>query len=291
MNIVVCVRPVPDPSIVSLDSHTGHIDSNDLVYMVNPSDMVAVEEAVRIKERNGNSQVTLVSMAPPPTEKLLHHCLALGADEAILVWDKGLDSSDSYATALILAKAISSLQYDLILCGSRAVDTQAGQVGYIVAEMLGTPIVSRVVGIGVSPQGDKVTVESKLEGGNREKIEIVLPALLAVEAGLNEPRYASLPSLMAGLRKSVKKFNLSELRLSPEEVGSKGAKIRVVALSAPKPRPKKLFTPDSSLSAAERTRLIMSGGVPQKAKSLFEGSAKEVSSKFIEFLNQVNIPQ
>jgi electron transfer flavoprotein alpha/beta subunit len=291
MNIVVCVKAVPDPSIISLDPYTGHIDSNDLVYIVNPYDMVAVEEAVRIKERNGDSQVTLVSVAPPSTERLLHRCLAIGTDEAILIWDKDLNGSDSYATALILAKAIGSLQYDLILCGSRSVDTEAGQVGSIVAEMLDIPIVLRVVAIEVSSDRNKVIVESKLEGGNREQIEVRLPALLAMETALNEPRYASLPALIAGLRKNITKLDLSGLGLFPEQVGLKGSKTRVVSLSVPKPRPKKPFTPDSSLSAAERMRLIMSGGVSQKAKSLFEGSAEELSSKFIQFLNQVDILQ
>lgn len=289
MNIVVCVKAVPDPSIISLEPFTSHIDRNDLVYIVNPGDMVAVEQAVRIKESCRDSHVTLVSMSPPSTEKLLHHCLAMGADEAMLLWDENFDSSDSYATALILAKAIGSLPYDLILCGSRAVDTEGGQVGGMVAEMLEIPIVSRVVGVEVSPDRRKLTLESKLEGGNREKTEVVLPALLTVETALDEPRYASLPSLMAGLRQDIKKLDLSGLGLSSEQVGLKGAKTRLVALSVPKPRPKKPFTPDSSLSAAERTRLIMSGGISEKSKSLFEGSAEELSAKFVEFLEQYNI--
>ena len=289
MNIAVCVKAVPDPSIISPEPFTGHIDRNDLVYMVNPGDMVAVEQAVRIKEGCGGGHVTLVSMSPPPMERLLHHCLAVGADEATLLWDKDFESADSYATASILAKAIGSLEYDLILCGNRAVDTDGGQVGGMIAQMLELPVISRVVDIEVSSDRRKVTLESKLEGGNREKTEVALPALLTVEAALNEPRYASLPSLMDGLKKGIKKVGLSELELSPEQAGLRGAKTRPVALSVPKPRPKKPFTPDSSLSAAERMRLIMSGGVAEKAKSLFEGSAEELSSTFVGFLEQYNI--
>jgi electron transfer flavoprotein beta subunit len=289
VNIVVCVKAVPDPNIISPEPSTGHIDRNDLVYMVNPGDLVAVEQAVRIKETCGGSHVTLVSMSPPPMERLLHYCLAMGADEATLLWDKDFDSADSYATALILAKAIEPLEYDLILCGSRAVDTDGGQVGGMVAEMLGISVISRVVGIEVSPDRRQVTLESKLEGGNRQKTEVILPALLTLEATLNEPRYASLLSLIAGLRKTVKKLDLSGLRLSSELAGLSGAKTRMVALSVPKPRPKKPFTPDSSLSAAERMRLIMSGGVSAKAKSLFEGSAEELSAMFVDFLEQYDI--
>lgn len=286
MNIVVCVKPVPDVSIISLDPNTGLIDNNDLVYIVNPYDMVAVEEAVRIKERDGISRVTLMSVAPPSTKRLLRLCLAMGADEAMLLWDNRFDNSDSYATGVILAKAIDSLQYDLILCGQKAIDTEAGQVGSVIAERLDVPLVSRVVKIDVSPDGEKVTVESKLEKGNREKVEVILPALLMVEVDLNEPQYASLPSLMAGLRADVKEYSLETLGLSYEEVGSNGAKTRTVTLSPPRPRPKKVFTPDPYLSAEERMRLIISGGVMQKEGDLLRGDPGNIASSVVRFFSE-----
>ena len=286
MNIVVCVKPVPDVSIISLDPKTGLIDSDDLVYIVNPYDMVAVEEAVRIKERDGASQVTLMSVAPPSTRRLLRRCLAMGADEAMLLWDSSFDNSDSYAAGVILARAIGSLEYDLILCGQKAVDTEAGQVGSVIAERLDLPLASRVIEIDVSPDGKKVTVESKLEKGNRAKVEVILPAVLTVEVDLNEPRYASLPSLMAGLRKDIKKYNLEALGLSYEEVGLKGAKTRTVSLSPSKPRPKKVFTPDSHLSAEERLRLIISGGITQKQSDLLEGAPENIASTVVQFLSE-----
>jgi len=286
MNIVVCVKPVPDVSIITLDPNTGLIDSDDLVYIVNPYDMVAVEEAVRIKERDGVSQVTLISVAPPSTRRLLRRCLATGADEAMLLWDSSFNNLDSYATGVILAKAIGSLQYDLILCGQKAIDTEAGQVGSVLAARLDLPLASRVAQIDVSPDGKKVTVESKLEKGNRARVEVILPAVLAIEVDLNEPRYASLPSLMTGLRKDIKEVDLKALGLSYEEVGPKGAKTRTVTLSLPKPRPKKVFTPDSHLSAEERLRLIMSGGVTQKQSDLLEGDPGNIASNVVKFLGQ-----
>jgi electron transfer flavoprotein beta subunit len=286
VNIVVCVKPVPDVSIISLDPNTGLIDSDDLVYIINPYDVVAVEEAVRIKESDGASQVTLISVAPPATKRLLRRCSAIGADETRLLWDSRFDNSDSYATGVILAKAIGSLQYDLILCGQKAIDTEAGQVGSVIAERLGLPLASRVAKIDVSPDGKKVNVESKLEKGNRAKVEITLPALLTVEVDLNEPRYASLPSLMTGLRKDIKEYDLKALGLSYNEVGPEGAKTRTVALAPPRPRPKKVFTPDSHLSAEERLRLIMSGGVTQKQGDLLEGDPGNIASSVVKFLSE-----
>jgi electron transfer flavoprotein beta subunit len=288
VNIAVCVKPVPDTSVVTLDPNTGLINDDDLVYIVNPYDMVALEEAVRIKEKDETSRVTLISVAPSSTKRVLHQCLAMGVDEAMLLWDKSFENSDSYATGVILAKAIASGQYDLVLCGQKAVDTEAGQVGSVIAERLDIPLVSRVVKIDISPESKKADIESKLEKGNRARVEVFLPALLTVELDLNEPRYASLPSLMAGLRKDITEYNREALGLSYGEVGSEGSRTRTTALSLPKPRPKKIFTPDSHLSAEERLRLVISGGITQKQSNVLEGDRGKIASTVVQFLSEKN---
>jgi electron transfer flavoprotein beta subunit len=288
VNIAVCIKPVPDVSIVTLDQQTGHINSDDLVYIVNPYDMVALEEAVRIKERDGNSRVTLISMAPPAAKRLLRQCLAMGADDIVLLWDKSFENSDSYATGVILAKYIGSGEYDLILCGQKALDTEAGQVGSVIAERLDMPLATRVVKIDISPDAEKADIESKLEKGNRARIEVSLPAVVTVELDLNEPRYASLPSLMAGLRKDITEFNRETLGLSYNEVGTEGSRTRTVALLPPKPRPKKVFTPDSNLSAEERLRLVISGGVTQKQGDVLEGDQGKIATTVVQFLSEKN---
>jgi electron transfer flavoprotein beta subunit len=286
MNIIVCVKPVPDVSIIMLDPKTGLIDRDDLVYIINPYDMVAVEEALRIKERDDASHVILVSVAPPSTGRLLRRGLAMGADEARLIWDSSLGNLDSYASGVILSRAIDLLQHDLILCGQKAIDTEAGQVGSVIAERLDLPVVSRVTGIDISPDGKKATVQSKLEKGKRAEVEVVLPAVLTVEADLNEPRYASLPSLMAGLRGDIKEYSLEALGLSRQEIDLEGTMTRTVGLSTPKPRPKKVFTPDSSLPAEERLRLIMSGGVTQKQGDRLEGDPGKIATSVVQFLTE-----
>ncbi len=289
MNIVVCVKPVPDPSIICLNAE-NMLEEDSLVYMLNPADLAAVEEAVRLKENDDNHSVVTLSMAPPVMEGLLRRCLAIGADRSILLWDKTLTDSDSYAAGVVLAKAAESFSPDLILCGQKAIDSEMGCFGYVVAAQLGIPFVGRVVKMEISSNG-KVMVESKLEKGNRERVEVSFPAVLGVDDSLNEPRYASLPSLIAALRGDIERYNLKELDLPVSEIGASGSKIKVAALSTPKPRPKRLFVPDSNLSAAERMRQIMSGGVASESKDLFEGSPEELSQKFIQFLRQVNILQ
>jgi len=289
MNIIVCVKPVPDVSIVTLDPKAGLIDSDDLVYILNPYDIVAMEVALRIKEKDGISNVILISVAPPSMKRLLRHCLAMGADEARLIWDSSFEDLDSYATGVILSRAIDYLQYDLILCGQKAIDTEAGQVGSVIAGRLDLPLVSRVTGIDVSSAGKKVTIESKLEKGKRAEVEVVLPAVLTVEVELNEPRYASLPLLMAGLRGDIKEYNLEALGLSRQELSPEGTITKTVGLSTPKPRPKKVFTPDSSLPAEERLRLIMSGGVTQKQGDMLEGDPAKIASTVVQYLTEKKI--
>ena len=288
MNILVCVKPVPDVSVITLDPKTGLVDSDDLVYIINTCDLVAVEEAIRIKERDETGRVTVISVAPRFTKRLIGRCLVMGADEAVLLWDSDLVNLDSYATGVILAKMIASIHYDLILCGQKAVDTEAGLVGSVIAESLEIPLATRVVKIDVSLDGKQVNLESKLEKGNRLKMEVALPALLAVEADLAEPRYASLPFLMAGLKKPVKEYDLKTLGLSYAEISAEEIKTRTVTLSNPKPRPKKVFTPDSHLSAEERLRLIISGGVTQKPSDVLEGDPAKIALTAVQFLKAKN---
>ena len=291
MDIIVCIKPVPDVNIISLTDHgETRIDSDDLVYVVNPSDLVAVEEALRIKEKTGEGKVLIVSMSPPSNERLLQRCLALGADEAIRIWDKHFEHADGHTTGVILAKAIAAQPYDLILSGQKAADTDDGQVGYVIANMLDIPIISSVTKIQVAHQDQKThqdrtaMVEKKLPKGFRERLEVTLPAFLAVEESLNEPRYAGLPELMDSLRKEITQCNMKDLGLSSKEIGKTASKKNLLGISTPKPRPKKIFTPDSSLSAAERMELIMSGGATKKDNELFEGSPETLSVKFVDFL-------
>jgi electron transfer flavoprotein beta subunit len=286
MNMVICVKPVPDINVASLNSHTNRIDDDDLLYIINPYDARAVEEGVRIKESIGVGQVTLVSVAPPQTKRLLHHCLALGADESILLWDTGFDISDSYATAKILAKAIVHLQYDLVLCGKEAIDDEAAQVGAVLAELLGIPWVSRVGEIQTNGEHDRIKVIRKLGKGKKELCEVDLPALLSVDIELGEAKYPTLPSLLAALRKEIQEYDLKALGLTSRDVGVSGSKVRIIGMSLAKPRVKKVFTPDSALPPEERVRQLMTGGMTKRSSNFLEGDPKSIVSNIVKFLSK-----
>ncbi len=290
MNILVCVKQVPDiSSVTNLDSGNISIENEYLTCIVNPYDMLAVEEAVRIREKSNEGQVILLSLGRSSALDTLRECLSLGADKAILLSDADFDGSDSYSTAVVLAEAIKQMEFDLILCGVRAVDTNAGQVGSLIASMLDIPLVSAVTNIDVSPGSQKLIAHRKLEGGNREVIETSLPALLTVEAGINVPRYASLPVLIAAQRKTIEQLGRTELGLAPEQIRSRDTALQKQGLSIPKPRPKKLFTPDSNLPAAERMRLIMSGGISEKKTDVLQGNPAEIAANLLKYLKQEKI--
>lgn len=245
--------------------------------------MNIVEEAIRMKEGKGG-RVSLFCMGPPSATEALRSCLSLGADRAMLLWDAAFLNSDSYATAVILAKAISLQQYDLILCGHRAVDTEAGQVGAVIAEILGLPLVSKAIRLELDPGCTKLTAHRRLERGNVEVLETLLPAVVTVEAGLNKPRYPKLRSIMAAQRKAIEEYDLAALGLPPEQVGASGSKTVLLSVSPTKPRLNKPFAPDSSLPAAERIRLLMSGGIADKKGDVAEGDAQALASKVLQFL-------
>jgi len=281
MNIVACVKQVVDTEhLVEIVGETSIVDT-DLPRVVNTCDLVAVEEAIQLKEKTKADEVIVVSMGPPSAEDALYRCLAMGADSALLLSDPAFEGSDSHATAVVLAKAIRSLEYGLILCGKRSFDTEAGQVGYHVAEMLEIPIISGAIKMEV-PSDERVIVHRKLRGGYREVLEAPLPAVVAVEMGLSEPRYASLGAIARAKRREIKRYDMKGLELSSEDVGQRGSKTAVVSLS--RPRPKRIFVPDSHLSAMERLMQVESGGLEEKKGDVMSGSPHEVASKLVQSL-------
>jgi electron transfer flavoprotein beta subunit len=219
----------------------------------------------------------------------LREGLALGCDEALLLCDPAFDNGDSYTTALALAKAMSFVPYDLILCGERADDTQAGQVGTYMAQILGIPLLRNAVKIDVDIESRTLLVQRKLGKGDRERVECLQPALVTVEADLNRPRYPTAKAFLRSKAQSPQQLDARRLGLSPQELGSLGSKVRLVQLTRPRPRMKGLLIPDSRLSPAERLRLISEGGITAKESHFLEGKPPEVASQLIQFFKRKKI--
>jgi len=290
MNVVVCVKQVPDvEGRIAVEKGTISMQGLLPSYVINPLDLLAIQEAMRLKELDGQGQVTLVSLGPASSEEVLRKGIAMGADDAILLCDPAFDKSDSYATALLLARTVSAIPYDLVLCGQKADDSEAGQVGTYLALMLGIPLVNGVVNIEAKLESKKLLMQRKLEKGNRQVVECSLPALLTVEAGLNTPRHSTIRGVLKARKQEIEQRSLKQLGLSAEEVGLSGSKVRITHISPPKPKMKGLFVPDNKLSSVDRLRAIMEGGITKKKGDFLEGDPKEVASQLVQLLRTLEV--
>jgi len=232
MNIVVCVKRVPDTAEadISIDKTGKDIDKSGLVFDLNEWDSYAIEEAILLKEKLGGT-VTVLSMGGEESNETLRKCLAMGADEAIRLTDPAFNGSDGYATAKVLAEAIRKIPYDLIFTGTQTEDDGYGQVGVALAGLLGVPHASLVTRIEI--QENKVKAHRELEGGLEEVVEVDLPALFTIQTGINEPRYVSIMGIRKVAKKEIKTFGVSDLHLNAEQVGLAGSDIRLEKIFLP----------------------------------------------------------
>ena len=277
MKIIVCIKQVPDPTVIKFNIETGALDN--IRYILDPVDEVAVSEAIKIRERDGG-KITAISLGPPRVEEALRTCLKMGVDEAIHLCDEAFDSLDVYSTSIVLAKLIAMSQYDLILCGRESVDEGTGFLGAGIAEWLNLPLVTAVTRLDIFADTKTARVHRRLKGGDREILECQLPAVFAVESVLRKPVYPPLRTILAGRKKRVTRVDAKSLGI---DIRSIEPAIAVVAISQPKPRLKKTATIDSKLSAHERMKLLMSGGTQQKGSKTVE-KTPQAAAELIQFL-------
>jgi len=234
MNVVVLVKQVPDTeSLIEINATADDIKTDNLKWIMNPYDELAVEEAIRIKEKQGNGKVTVLSIGAERVTSTIRTALAMGADEGLLISDPALEKTDAILTAKVLAAALKIIPFDLIIAGQRAVDDDNYSVPSAVAEYLGIPMIGMVVHQEIN--AGKITCEHSLQDGTAV-VELDLPALLTTQRGLNQPRYASLPNIMKAKRKPLETKNLAGLGLAAADFGHAALKTRVLSLAFPPQR-------------------------------------------------------
>jgi len=233
VEIVVLVKQVPDTeSIIQIGKDGISIKTDDIKWVMNPYDELAVEAALQIRESLGGT-ITIVSLGPEKTVETIRTALAMGADKGIHINDPAAAGSDALSRAKILAAAVKTLPFDLVIAGMRAVDEDNYQVAAAVAEYLAIPQVTQVIKAEIENQ--TLTCQCMVEGGT-VGVETPLPALFTAQRGLNEPRYASLPGIMKAKKKPIDTPTLADLGISPDTVGSAGRKVKVTALRFPPER-------------------------------------------------------
>lgn len=250
MNIVVCIKQTFDTEAKIVLDGSGKIDSNGVNLIINPYDEYAIEEGIKLKEKFGG-EVTVVSMGSSRAAEALRTALAMGADKAVLISDPALDEADEWAAAEALAKAVSSLSYDVILAGRIAIDDGSSQVAVRLAEKLNIPSVSSVLKLDLD--GSNAAATREIDGGT-EVIALSLPAVFTAQKGLNEPRYPSVAGIMKAKKKELKTLSLADLGLSGSEIAAK-MKVEKFSLPAARQAGRKLDG-DAAQAARELARLL-----------------------------------
>src|SRR6266540_1304693 len=233
VKIAVCAKQVPESGAPKrIDPANRRLDRS-VEAGLNPFDVHAVEEALRVKEKVAEAEVVLVSLGPERALEALRKGLAMGADRAVLVSDEAAAGSDLGPTSLVLAKAIERESPDLVLFGQQSADGEGAVLWAAVAERLRLPLVSQAAELAL--EDGRVVVKRQTEFGY-DRIEAPLPCVVAVSDAINEPRYPSLKGIMGAKKKPQDSVTTADLGLGSEEVGETGSRTEVYAVGEPPPR-------------------------------------------------------
>lgn len=230
MNIVVCIKQVPDTAEIRINPETNTLMREGVPSIINPFDLHALEAGLQIKEKCGG-KVTVLTMGPPQAEAALREAVSMGADEAVLLSDRAFAGSDTWATSYTLAQAIRKLGADIIFCGKQAIDGDTAQVGPETAEFLGIPHISYIRKI--EEVRDGYVRAQRLMDEGYDIVESTLPVLLTAVKELNQPRMPSLKGKMAAKKAAIKKMGKDDIQADDSNIGLKGSPTQVKNIFAP----------------------------------------------------------
>ncbi|MDG5790087.1 electron transfer flavoprotein subunit beta/FixA family protein [Evansella sp. AB-P1] len=263
MNILVCIKQVPDTKIIKVNPKTNTLDRSSAPAILNPYDAHAVEEAVRLKEVHGG-KVTVLSMGPPQAKAAIKKCIEIGADEGYLISDRRFAGADTLATSYALFKAIQKMMneqgVDLVLCGKHAIDGDTGQTGPGIARRMEIPPLTNVIKVEkVDTVANEIVVHRKIENGY-ERIQSTLPCLLTVEKEINQVAYSPLPNMLRAARYNPIIWTVDDLdEVDIKQLGLKGSPTIVGKMWPPeKSKGAELIEGDVKKQATEIVALVLS---------------------------------
>lgn len=276
MHIVVCIKQVPDSTHIRVHPVTNTIMRQGVPAIINPYDLFAIEEALRIRDAHGG-KVTVITMGPPPAEAALRKALSYGCDAAVLITDKLFSGADTLATSYVLASAIATLDkeqpVDLVFTGKQTIDGDTAQVGPGIAKRLELELltyVSRIVS--VDREGRRIRVERRAEGGV-QVLDTRLPALITMLEGSNEIRFGSAPDMFRAARAEVRIWDRNLAGIEDiKKVGLKGSPTIVSRVFGPTPRAEKAkridFDPALPQAATDELLSRVLADIPKVKKEL-----------------------
>ena len=232
MNIIVCIKQVPDTQDVKMDPERGTLIREGVKSIVNPFDLYALEEGIRIKERTGKGTVVALTMGPPQAEEALKEAIAMGVDRGILITDKAFAGAETLATSYTLAKAIEKIGLPwVIVCGRQAIDGDTAQVGPELAAWLDVPQITYVSKI-LEIDEKKIKAERLTDYGY-DVVEATVPCVITVNKEINEPRLPSLRGMMKAKRFKPEIWDSSSMNVDGRYIGLEGSPTRVIKIFAP----------------------------------------------------------
>ena len=234
MKIVVCIKQVPDTTVIKINPVTGTLIRDGVPSIMNPDDKGGLEAALQLKDKYG-AHVTVITMGPPQADLILREAYAMGADKAILLTGREFGGADTLATSHTIAAALKNLEYDLIIAGRQAIDGDTAQVGPQIAEKLDLPQVTYVEEFAISEDLKTVTVKRQLEDGY-ELIEVQNPCMLTTIKELNDPRYMNMAGIFGA--KDIKVWNAKDIEVDLTTVGLEASPTNVFRSFTPAPKGK-----------------------------------------------------
>ena len=266
MNILVCIKQVPDTTEIKIDPTTNTLIREGVPSIVNTFDTYALETAVRLKDADPETRIVVATMGPEQAKTALKSCLSVGADKAYLVSDRAFGGSDTLATSYVLSCVVKELEtregapFDLIFCGKQAIDGDTAQVGPELAEHLNVPQIT--CALEVTTEGGKIRARRETEDGY-EVLEAPLPAVVTVTKTAYEPRYASVKTKMAANRAEIPTLTAADFAIDVDRAGLKGSptKVRKSFVPERKKGGVKLQEETGVLAAEKLTALLSDAGV------------------------------
>ena len=225
MEIVVCIKQVPDTTEIKINPVTGTLIRDGVPSIMNPDDKGGLEMALRMKDEYG-AHVTVITMGPPQADLVLREALAMGADDAILLTDRKFAGADTLATSNALAGALRTLKWDLIITGRQAIDGDTAQVGPQIAEHLDIPQISYVANLERKSDNEFLVKKETEEG--YQMLEVSAPCLLTVLASANKARYMSVPGIVDAYNKEVQLWSADKIDVDETKLGLKGSPTKVL---------------------------------------------------------------
>jgi electron transfer flavoprotein beta subunit len=232
MKSLVLIKQVPNTdSPFRINSAGTWVDQGNLTFGLNDYDRYALEEALRLKDAGKVAEVVALTAGPERASSALRTCLATGADRGVHIKDDALTAADPLSVARAIVSAVKDEGFSLILCGLQSDDDNYMQIGPFVARLLDRPCATAAMRLEL--QDGTVRVERELENNRLQVVDLTLPAVVTVQTGINEPRYASLKGIMAAKKKEIKTLSLADLKVGASEIAASSARFKTVRLATP----------------------------------------------------------